>query len=301
MRAIGVRTPAGRPTRRSGAAASWWFVVPALAVYGAGFLIPNLIGAGYAFTDWDGLTAPGWVGLENFRRVAGDSQGRDALVHSLLLAGVYVVAVNLVGLGLALGLHQTLKSRNVLRALFFAPAVVSPLAVAYIWQFVLQPDGPLNEGLRKVGLGALAHPWLGDPSTALWAVVAVLVWQFCGYQMAIYLAGLQSIPRELYEAAAVDGAGYWRQFWYITFHQLRPAMAVNISLALIGSLKVFDQILALTGGGPGASTETLGTQVYKQAFVNSRFGYSAALALVLVAAVSVLSLLQLRSMRDRES
>jgi raffinose/stachyose/melibiose transport system permease protein len=283
------------------AAAPWWFIVPAFGVYVAAFLIPNLVGAGYAFTDWDGLTAPTWVGLENFRLVAADGQGREALIHSLSLAGVYVVAVNLVGLALALGLNQTLKSRNILRALFFAPAVVSPLAVAYIWQFVLQPDGPLNEALRKVGLGALAHPWLGDPSTALWAIVAVLVWQFCGYQMAIYLAGLQSIPPELYEAAAVDGAGAWGRFWYVTRWHLRPAVAVNISLALIGSLKVFDQILALTGGGPGTATETLATQVYKQAFVNSRFGYSAALALVLVVAVSVLSVIQLRSLRDRES
>jgi raffinose/stachyose/melibiose transport system permease protein len=285
--------------RRPIAGVPWLFVVPALVVYGAFFLIPNLAGVGYAFTDWDGLSKPAYVGTDNFSAIFGNPDGKGALIHTLVIAGTYVVVVNLVGLGLALGLHRALKSRNLLRALFFAPAAVSPLAVAYVWKYILAPDGALNSGLDSVGLGSLAEPWLAHGDTALWAIVGVMVWQFSGYHMVIYLAGLQNIGEELYEAAAIDGAPAWRRFLDITRPQLLPAFTVSIALSLIGSLKVFDQVIALTDGGPGTSTETLASQVYKQAFVNGRFGYSAALALLLAIAVAVLAFVQMRTMRPK--
>lgn len=279
----------------------WLFALPALLLYLAFFLVPSLVGAGYAFTDWNGFSPATWVGLDNFREAFSQTEARAAFVHTLLLSAAYVVVVNLVGLGLAIGLHRTLKSRNLLRTLFFAPAAVSPLAVAYIWRFILQPDGPLNEALRSVGLGGLAQPWLGDPSWALWAVLLTMVWQFCGYHMVVYLAGLQTIQDELYEAAEIDGASKWRVFYDITRPQLLPAFTISITLSLIGSLKVFDQVIALTGGGPGYASETLATEVYKQAFVSSRFGFSAALALVLCVVMTVLASGQLRLMRARSN
>lgn len=279
----------------------WLFALPALLLYLAFFLVPSVVGGGYAFTDWNGFSPATWVGLENFREAFTLPEARAAFVHTLLLAAAYVVVVNLVGLGLAVGLHRSLKSRNVLRTLFFAPAAVSPLAVAYIWQFILQPDGPFNEALRAVGLGGLAQSWLGDPTWALWAVLVTMVWQFCGYHMVIYLAGLQTIQDELYEAAEIDGARTWRVFFDITRPQLLPAFTISIALSLIGSLKVFDQVIALTGGGPGFASETLATEVYKQAFVSSRFGFSAALALVLSVVVTVLAAGQLRLMRTRSA
>ncbi len=273
--------------------------MPAAGLYFVLFLLPSLFGAAYAFSDWDGLTHPRWVGFANFRRLLSESEGSAALEHTLLLAVGYVVCANAVGLALALGLHRTLKSRNFLRAVFFAPAAVSPLAVAYVWQFILQPDGPANALLKDVGLGSVTRAWLGDPATALWAVLLTMIWQFAGYHMVIYLAGLQTISRQLYEAATLDGAGPWRTFRYIVAPQLLPAFSISVALSLIGGLKVFDQVEALTGGGPGMATETLSTQVYQQAFVNSRFGYSAALGLVLAVIVGLLAAIQLRLMRER--
>ncbi|MGN6187874.1 MAG: carbohydrate ABC transporter permease, partial [Conexibacter sp.] len=206
----------------------WLFVLPALLLYLAFFLGPTLVGAGYAFTDWNGLSAPRWVGLGNFSEIFSDPKGRAAVVHTVLLCAIYVVVVNACGLLLAIGLTNAIKTRNLLRALFFAPVVVSPLAVAYIWKFILDPDGPLNQGLRAVGLDGLAQPWLGKPTLAFGALVVTMVWQLCGYHMIILMAGLQSIQPELYEAASIDGAGAWRRFWDVTRPLLLPAMAISV-------------------------------------------------------------------------
>lgn len=298
------RSPAGRTgahMRKRRGAVPWMFVLPAVAMYAAFFLIPNVAGIGYAFTDWNGLTHPHYVGLDNFKTIFRSSEGEGALVHTLTIAVVYVILVNLAGLALALGLNRALKTRNFLRAAFFATAAVSPLAVAYVWKYILEPEGPLNAVLEAVGLGGLAQPWLAHGDTALWSIVAVMVWQFAGYHMVIYLAGLQSIDDELYKAAAIDGASTWRQFFDITRPQLLPAFTISIALSLIGSLKVFDQVIALTGGGPAKATETLATQVYRQAFVDGKFGYSAALAFLLAIVVAVLAFIQMRVMRPRRA
>jgi raffinose/stachyose/melibiose transport system permease protein len=278
----------------------WLFAAPALALYAGLLLIPTVVGAFYAFTAWDGITTPQWLGFGNFSEILSDHEGRDALVHTLLLAVAYVVAVNAIGLGLALGLNTTLKTRGLLRALYFFPAVVSPLAVSYIWKYILDPSGPLNEGLRSLGLGGLAEPWLGQTTTALPAVLVVMVWQFAGWHTVIYLAGLQSIQRELYEAAAVDGAGTWRRFGDITWPLLIPAFTMSVVLSLVVSLTTFDQVIALTNGGPAGATETMGTYVYEQAFVNGRFGYSAAVALMLMVVVAISVAVPLGLLRRRQ-
>ncbi|WP_433462068.1 carbohydrate ABC transporter permease [Spirillospora sp. CA-128828] len=275
----------------------WAFVVPAALLTLLLVLGPSLLGALSAFTDWDGLTEPSWVGLDNFGEFFGE--GSNVVVQTLILAALYVVGVNAVGLGLALGLARTLRTRHVLRALFLIPAVVSPLVVAYIWKFILDVDGPLNEVLEKTGLGTIAQPWLGQRDTALVAVVIVMIWQFSGYHMLIYLAGVQSVQDELLEAAQVDGAGTWRRFRDITLPLLRPALAIGTALSTISAFMLFDQVMALTGGGPAGGTDTLGTYVYKQAFVNGRYGYSAAVALLLVAGVCVAALIQVRGLRGR--
>ncbi|GAA3952119.1 sugar ABC transporter permease [Actinomadura viridis] len=275
----------------------WSFAAPAVLLYGAVLLGPSLAGAAYAFTDWDGLTAPRWTGLANFREFLGEPEGAGVLARTLVLVLLYVVGVNAAGLGLALALNRTLRTRGLLRALFFVPAVVSPLVVAYIWKFVLDADGPLNAGLEAAGLGALARPWLGEPGTALGGIVLVMVWQFSGYHMLLYLAGLQGIQAELREAAAVDGGGPWRVFRHVTLPLLRPVLIIGAALSMITSFMVFDQVMALTGGGPSGGTDTLGTYVYKQAFVTGRYGYSAAVALLLVAVVFLAALPQLRALR----
>ncbi|WP_244545306.1 carbohydrate ABC transporter permease [Devosia enhydra] len=257
-------------------------------------------GAWYAFTDWNGLSAPSFIGLANFVEILGNRNALGALVNTLLLASVFVVGCNVVGLGLAIGLHRTLRSRFALRSLFFAPVVMSPLAVAYIWQFILDARGPLNAMLGNLGLRSLQKVWLGDPNIALWSVCLVMIWQFSGLCMAFYLAGLQSIPVELDEAASVDGATASRRFWRITFPLLAPAATVSISMTTILGLRAFDQVMALTRGGPGFASETLATAIFKETFVNGRFGYGAAFALILTVLILLVSAVQLAVLRARE-
>jgi raffinose/stachyose/melibiose transport system permease protein len=263
--------------------------------------VPIVAGGWYAFTDWNGLGTAHFVGLDNFREIFHDPTTRNALFNTLRLAGTFFVVVNALGLVLALGLNRTLKSRNLLRSLFFVPVVMSPLAVAYIWQYIFDAQGALNRLLGGIGLTSWKHDWLGNPHWALWTILVVLVWQYSGLTMVIYLAGLQGIPDELMEAAAVDGATTWRRFRRIVFPLLAPAVTINATLTLIFGLRVFDQVIALTGGGPVDATETLATQVWKQTFVNGRFGYGAANALILTALIAVLALAQLAVLRMRES
>jgi raffinose/stachyose/melibiose transport system permease protein len=211
-----------------------------------------------------------------------------------------VVAVNLLGLGFALAINRLLKTRHLVRALIFLPVVLTPLATSYIWGFIFQTDGPLNAVLGSIGLDSLQTTWLGDPTWALWSIAVVLIWQNTGIAVIIYLAGLQGIPEELDEAAAVDGASTWYRVRKVTLPLLAPAMTINITLALIQGLRAFDQILALTNGGPLNATETLATQVWKQSFVNGQYGYGAALAIVLTVLVAVAALIQLALLRANE-
>jgi raffinose/stachyose/melibiose transport system permease protein len=181
-----------------------------------------------------------------------------------------------------------------LRVLFFMPVVLSPLATSYIWKFIFEFNGPLNSILTAVGLEEQVRPWLADPAFAIWAVLLVVVWQNTGFAMVIYMAGLASVPIEIEEAAAIDGAGLWQRFWHVTLSSIRPAIAIATTLGIVNGLRIFDQIMALTGGGPSNATETLATQVYKQAFTLGNFGYGAALALILTIIILFFAVVQQR-------
>lgn len=279
----------------------WGLVVPGLAVAVVVHLAAPLAGAWYAFTDWDGLGSATWVGLDNFREIFESSATRTALFNTLKLAGLFVVIVNVLGLTLALAVNRVLKMRNLLRAVFFFPVAMSPVAIAFIWRYILQYEGPLNQLLRVAGLGSWQRVWLADPNWALWTVLFVLVWQFTGLAMVLYLAGLQTIPDELVEASAVDGASASMRFRRIVFPLLAPAFTVSVTLTLVIGLRVFDQVLALTGGGPVGASETLSTMMWKQTWVNGRFGYGAAVALVLTLLVGVLAITQTVLLRRREA
>jgi raffinose/stachyose/melibiose transport system permease protein len=286
-------------SRRTRAKAPWWFMLPALAFYAFVVLVPSVRGAGYAFTDWTGLGSSMHVtGLDNFRRLIHDSAALDALRQTVLIALAITVVQNLIGLLLALGVHSRIKSRNLLRVLLFTPAVMTPVVTAYLWRYMYAPDGAINSALSAVGLGALRQDWLGNPDLALWAVAVIVIWQFSGYSMVIFLAGLLSVPRELHEAADVDGAGPVKRFWYITRPLLTPAITINLMLSLIGGFKLFDQVYVTTGGGPGGTTETLTTLIYKNAFQYGEYGYSTAIALILTVIVAVVSAVQYRGLQS---
>ena len=272
-----------------------WFLLPAAAFYLFSVIVPSVQGTAFAFTSWDGLSpTTAFVGLDQFRRLLGDADARGAIVNTLVIGLGITVVQTLVGLLLALGVHSKIKSRHVLRVLFFAPAVITSVATGYLWRNLLGVAGAVNSVLDAVGLGSLAQNWLGDADLALYAVVAVIVWQFAGYSMVIFLAGLQGVPEEVIEASHLDGAGPVRRFWSITRPFLAPAFTITMMLSLIGGLKLFDQVWVMTGGGPGGATETISTLIYKNAFQFGAFGYSTAMALVLTGFVAVMSLVQYR-------
>jgi raffinose/stachyose/melibiose transport system permease protein len=268
----------------------WLFLVPAAAFYVFVVLWPSIQGAGLAFTDWDGLSRDReFIGIDNFVRLMQDPKAAGAIGRTLIIAFTITIVQNAVGLLLALGVNSRIKSRNVLRVMLFAPAIITPVATAYLWQNLYAPDGALNALLRVVGLGSLTQNWLGDPDVAIWSICLVVIWQFAGYSMVIFLANLQGISPEVIEASYVDGAGPLRRFWSIIRPELAPSITINLMLSIIGGLKLFDQVWVMTGGGPGGSTETMSTLLYKNAFQFGDFAYGIAIALVLTVLVAILS------------
>jgi raffinose/stachyose/melibiose transport system permease protein len=297
-----VPTPGRRETRQKTykiGYGRWWWALPAVVLMLALIYATTATGAFYAFTDWAGIGDFTFVGLDNFKKIFSTSELTGALVNTLILAFGFLVFTNILGLLFALALNRTLKSRFVLRTLLFMPVVIAPIAVSYIWKFIFAFNGPLNQTLGAIGLKSWQHDWLGDPDLALWCVLAVMVWQSVGFCMVIYLAGLATVPVDIEEAAILDGAGVVKRFRHITVPMIQPSIAIATTLTLIQGLRVFDQVLALTAGGPAGSTQTLGTEVYQQAFVFNNFGFGASLALVLSVLILIFTVIQQYATRDR--
>ncbi|MFH8249004.1 carbohydrate ABC transporter permease [Microbacterium sp. B2969] len=290
--------PRRRRTRSVGRSL-WWFVVPSALVYLYVVIVPSLQGVYYSFTDWAFLNPPTWIGFQNYIDTFTGDAGAAA-VRTLVIALVVVILQNVLGLGLALLLNGRVFGRNTLRTVIFAPMVVSALVVGYLFKYIFGPPGvgAINKLLEVTGLPQV--DFLGNPTWALWIIVITIVWQFTGSTMVIYLAGLQGVAAELEEAAALDGAGYWKRFWYIVRPLLAPAITINLMLGLIGGLKIFDQIFSLTGGGPGNSTQTISTMIYQLFSQFGRYGSAAALAVVLAVAVGILSFIQFSVLRRQE-
>lgn len=297
-------TPTSAPRRRrrrnSVGRALWWFTLPAIAVYLLIVIVPTIQGGYMSLTDWSAFKLDAsFIGFENFVTLfQGDSS--DAAFRTLFIAVVTVLVQNVLGLLLAVVLNGRLRGRNVLRTIIFAPMVVSPLVVGYLFKYIFGPPGSggINVVLQTFGLPQV--DFLGNPTTALWIIILVVVWQFTGSTMIIYLAGLQGVPPELLEAASLDGASTWKRFWHVTRPLLAPAVTINLMIGLIGGLKIFDQIFAITGGGPAGSTETISTLIFKYFSQFGYYGLSAALAIVLAVGVAVLSLIQFAVLRRQE-
>jgi raffinose/stachyose/melibiose transport system permease protein len=291
---------ATRPVRAKGFGTSAWFAVPAFAFFTAIVAIPTVLGVYYAFTNWDGISAaPVFVGLDNFIQLFKTPETIQALGNTLLMALVITVAQNAIGLALAAGVNSRIKSRNVLRTFLFAPVVMTPIIVGYLWQFLFIPNGPIARLAEVVGIHNLNV--LGDPATAIWGVMVVVIWQHAGYSMVIFLAGMQGIPEEINEAAALDGAGVWKRFVHVTWPLLRTPLVINITLSLIMSFKLFDQVMATTQGGPGYSTQTLSTLLYFEAFQFNHFSSGIALGVIVFVFTAVISFAQMRLFRDRNA
>ncbi|MFG2479175.1 carbohydrate ABC transporter permease [Streptomyces fagopyri] len=262
---------------------------------------PALQGFYLALTSWDGVSAPRFVGLANFREMLHDEVFRTAAVDTVLWLVLFGGLSALLGLATALLLQQERRGVGFYRAALFLPVVFSLVATALVWQAIYQPDGVLNQLLQAVGLGSLRHAWLADQDTALYAVIVPALWRQIGYVMVLYLAGLKGIDPALYEAAKVDGAGRWQSFRHVTLPQLRGVNAVVLSVIVIDSLRSFDVVWSLTRGGPYHSSELLSTYMYSTAFQSLRLGYGSALAVVIfLLAFGVIASYLVRAFREAD-
>jgi ABC-type sugar transport system permease subunit len=276
-------------------------VLPAVLLYAIFKLAPMVAGLYLALLQWDGIEPAKFVGLRNFQRMLEDEAILLALGNNVQYALGTVVGKIVLSLFLALLLNQSLRGRSFYRTALFLPVVMSFVVVGILWAWLYNAQfGLVNSFMQRLGLDALILDWLGDPKVALWSLVAVDVWKWYGFHMVIFLAGLQTIPVELYEAARIDGANRWRQFLHITLPLLQPVMLVNVTLSLMGGFGVFDIPYVMTEGGPANSTLVMALHIYIQGFKFYKFGYAAALSYVLLTLVTILAAIQMRLM-GRES
>ncbi|MFF4829876.1 carbohydrate ABC transporter permease [Streptomyces sp. NPDC001312] len=278
----------------------WSFILPNFLGFAALTLVPVLATLLLAFTNWNSYSTPEWVGLANFRRMFDSDTFWVALSNTAWYAVGHIPLTLAASLGLAVLLNQKLRGVGFLRTAFFFPYITSLVAVAVVWNMLFSPDlGPVNQLLRAVGV---SHPpgWTTSTDWAMPAVIITSVWRDMGYYMVLYLAGLQAIPAELYEAARVDGAGPWQRFWHITVPALRPTTFFVLVMLTISSFKVFDLVQIMTEGGPGRSTLVLSQVIFREGIKQGRFGYSSAISLVLFVIVLTITVVQFRFQRRNE-
>lgn len=277
------------------------FLLPALVFYLGFNLLPTLSSTYYSFTDWDGINA-NFIGLDNYREMFQDRMIRASIKNTVQYTVFVTLLQNALGMFLAIILVNKFRGVNLMRTIWFTPAIFSILLVGYVWGFMLEPNyGVVNNVMDALGLDFLKLGWLSDPALARWMVIVVTVWQFTGYSMVIYIAGLQSIPKELYESGELDRATGWRRFLHITFPLIAPAFTINIVLTMIGNLKMFDMIYALTGGGPGYATESVATMIYRLGFgTGIRWGYGSTLSVTLFIAILFVTTVMVILLRKRE-
>ena len=284
--------------RRQGALTPYLFLLPGLLLFAVFRLYPLLDGLRLSFTNARlGRAQYAWVGLANYERLLGDTRFHTSLWNTALYTVASTLPVLAIPLALAVALHRGVALTTLLRSAFFFPFTLSVVTVGLTWLWLLDPVvGPFNYYLRA--LGVPVRSWLADPATAMAAIIVTTVWWVAGYYLVIYLAGLQDIPRELYEAAALDGAGGWTSFWAITLPLLRPVLLFVFVTHIIGSFQIFGQVFILTQGGPGDATRTAVQHLYETAFQNFfLFGSATAMAWVLFALIVGFSLLQFRLLR----
>ena len=286
---------AGRRSRRDLATASW-FLAPSLLGLTAFLLIPLVVSLGLSFSNWTVLGPPRFVGLANYTRLlTADPIFWRVFGNTMLYTAEYLVLNIVLSLAMATWICSLSWGRPLFRLVFFLPTFTPLVGVALVWLLMLTPGGVVDAGLASLGL--TLPPVLTDPAYALQVVVAVSLWSHFGYNMLLFGAALEAIPSTYLDAALIDGAGPWRLFWRIKLPLISPSLFFGTVLTAITSLQTFDQVYALTRGGPGSATTTLGYAIYAQGFVNYRLGYSSAIAWILFAVIMALTAVQLRFQR----
>lgn len=277
------------------------YLLPGLLLFTAVIGVPFLMNIGTSFTEWTGVGTPEWIGLGNYRELVRDGEFWASFRHNVLIIFGMAIVPTMIGLVLAAALtdlvdrHFGPRTASVLRACVYLPQVLPVVIAGVVWSWLLAPEnGAVNALLDAVGLGSLAHDWLGDPATALWSVVGVMVWMQIGFPLVIFMSGLQRVDPSLYEAAEIDGASWGRRFRHVTVPQIRPEIFVVLLWTTIAALKAFPQIFVLTKGGPGGATNVPSYYSWVNFFEKSDVGYGSAIATVLTLVILALTVVFLR-------
>ena len=281
----------------------FYFSIGALVLYSVFMVLPGLMGFYLSFTDWNRYSSEiNFIGLQNFALIVSKQNYWNSITNTIIFTLVTIVLKTVVALLLALLLTKGLKRFfNFHRVIIYLPAIIPMIVVGIVFKSILHPTtGALNEFLRAIGLDFLAQRWLTNTDIALYSVILVDTWKGVGFIMVILIAGLQVIPTEYYEAAQIDGASPWDEFWKITLPLLMPTLTVTTVLNLLYGLKVFDIVWVLTNGGPGYATETVYTMVFKE-FSKGRYGVSTALSTLLFAIMSICGYWLINAMHPKES
>ncbi|MQA84544.1 MAG: ABC transporter permease subunit [Streptosporangiales bacterium] len=286
--------PRGRPRRMRWIVAAL-LLAPAAAFFAAFALVPMIMAGVLSLYDWDGVSPAEYAGLGNWTEAFTDPVTARALLLTVQVMGLSWLIQTPISLLLGVYLAGRQRHRAVLGVLYFLPLLFSAVAVGLIWSSaILAPSGALNTALSSVGLSGLGRTWLGDTSLAVYAVIAVIAWQFIPFHTLLYQAGARQVPQVLYEAARIDGAGTLQQFFRITLPQLKYTIITSTVLILTGSLTYFDVVFVMTGGGPGYATRILPLHMYLSAFKETDFGYGSAIAVILATVGLTLSIVLLR-------
>ncbi|EOT49559.1 MULTISPECIES: carbohydrate ABC transporter permease [Enterococcus] len=278
--------------------AFYWMTLPLVAVFFLFHTIPFLQGIFYSFTNWRGYGEWDFVGIRNYLHMFKDPDIAQSYLFTFKFAIVSTVLVNIIGLAIALGLNAKIKFQKFLKAVYFLPYMLGTLIVGFIFNFIfaqLLPGFGIAAGIESLSVNILGteHAWIG--------IVVVTVWQSLAFTTLIYLSGLQTIDQDIYEAADIDGASGFTLFRKVTFPLLAPFFTINMVLSAKGFLMAFDQIVAMTGGGPGVSTTSISLLIYKKGFTGGQFAYQSANSVVLFLVVVTISIIQLRILEKREA
>jgi len=277
------------------------FLLPALALYGVLVLLPIIQAAYYSLFKWNGLKPlTDFVGLANYEKALSDPVFIGAVSHNVLIIVLSLTLQIPFALGLALMLNRRFRGRAIMRLIFFAPYVISGVITGIVFQLILLPDGLADRSLEGAGLGAFVQGWLADPSIVMLTMFFIITWKYFGFHMILLLAGLQGIPRELEEAAAIDGASRWQTTRRITLPLLGPTLRVSVFLSMIGALQVFDLIWVTTRGGPVNASNTMATYMIDWGFRRTQLGYGSAAAVILFLMALAVALVYQRKVLRRD-
>ncbi|WP_166866570.1 MULTISPECIES: sugar ABC transporter permease [unclassified Salinibacterium] len=275
------------------------FAGPALIVFVGFVILPVVLAAVYSFYNWNGLTPlERFIGFDNYARALNDPLFIKSIGNNFTVAIASLVVQGPIAIFVALLLNRRMRGRTIVRAAIFVPYVIAEVIAGLSWKLLLSPRGGVNAVLEAVGLGDLAQPWLANPDIALWVMFGILSWKYLGFAILLMLAGLQGVPDELSEAAAIDGASWWKIQWHITIPLLGPTIRIWAFLSIIGSLQLFDMVWVTTKGGPVGATSTMAT--YMIQYGQGQPGYGSAIAVILFLISLVIAVLYQRHAMQRD-